>query len=210
MLNIIINNKKRNMKKFFMIAVMAVVALTANAQKGEYFVTPHVGFGYISSQKIPTSHFGMDDYVREGLGFQVGVDAEYMVADNVGLSAGVDFLYAKTDALEFTNGLGDKLTVYADYSYINIPLLAQYHVGHFAIKAGLQPSISLGGNWKDGDEKESLDDLKSVGFSVPVGVSYKFNSPLVLDLRYSIPMTKQFEHGNNKFASVILTLGYSF
>ena len=44
------------MKKFMILVVMAVAAITASAQKGEYFVTPHLNVGYGEMQNM-TSNF---------------------------------------------------------------------------------------------------------------------------------------------------------
>ena len=93
--------------------------------------------------------------------------------------------------------------------YINIPILAQYYpVKGLAIKAGIQPAFNVRHKAsKDGD-KVNIDGVKSFNFSIPVGLSYEYQS-FVLDARYNIGVTKLFkdaDQGRNSTFSI--TIGY--
>ena len=95
--------------------------------------------------------------------------------------------------------------------YINIPILAQYYpVKGLAIKAGIQPAFNVRHKAsKDGD-KVNIDGVKSFNFSIPVGLSYEYQS-FVLDARYNIGVTKLFkdaDQGRNSTFSI--TIGYKF
>lgn len=207
-----------------MIAVMVVAALTASAQKGEYFITPHITFGYahINDAKTYVEEFGKVDLGSLGLG-GIGVDFEYMVSDQVGLSAGLDFQYMMTDEL-VTGNTRVKATVYQDYSFMNIPLLVQYHMGGFAIKAGLQPTFLLStdivaevrGVGVKEEHRESVKELmNTTGLAIPVGCSYTFRTPITLDLRCAIPVTrlnKKLYPGEDDIhiTPITLSVGYTF
>ncbi|MDO4216227.1 MAG: outer membrane beta-barrel protein [Bacteroidales bacterium] len=198
------------MKKLFLMAVMAMITLAANAQQGEYFVTPRVGLGY-------THNSGFGEFCN-GFGVSLGAEYEYMVSDKVGLSAGVDFLYSQSDRVEESTpaehyNSGES---YTEFSFLNIPLIVQLHAGQFAFKAGLQPTINTSATLHVDGVKIGTDNLRKVGLALPFGVSYQFRSPLVLDLRCALPITKLNKEDNldgdpdNKFTSVMLTLGWKF
>lgn len=187
------------MKKFIMSAVMAIVALTASAQKGEYYITPHLGFGYMNMSN-------MDD-LSGGIGGTLGVDFEYMVADQFGISAGLDAFYGESNK---------ENDCYFSYGYLNIPVLAQYHFGNFAVKAGLQPAFIIDADAHTGSVSESFKDgFNSFSLALPVGISYTFNTPITLDLRCAIPLTKQNKESEPgfddcKLTTVMLSVGYRF
>ncbi len=207
------------MKKFFLMAVMAVAALTASAQKGEFHVTPHISLGYahISNSELNIDGFSAD--LSSCVSGSVGADVEYMITDMFGLSAGVDYNYIQT--LKATMKAGSSETdFYATYSYLNIPVLAQVHFGEgWAIKAGFQPMFMLDADLhadgKDSNisffQKGSLKDhCESVAFAVPVGISYTFETPITVDLRCNIPVSNIDKEGDNKMLGVIATVGYRF
>lgn len=186
------------MKKFIMSAVMAIVALTASAQKGEYNITPHIGFGYTNMSKF--------EDLAGGIGGTVGVDFEYMMADQFGLSAGIDALYSESDKFN---------DAYFSYGFLNIPVLAQYHLGNFAVKAGLQPGFLIEADaHHDGVSVDGKDGFNTFSLALPVGISYTFKTPITLDLRCAIPLTKQNKEdqpvGDSKFTTVMLSVGYRF
>lgn len=205
------------MKKFFMIAVMAVAALTASAQSKFHF-TPHVGFGYANMSGAKFSFEGSNYKASSGAAWLVGAEAEYMATDNVGISLGVDYLFSQSDEQDIKNLMTGHTSgnLYYKYSYLNIPVLAQYHFGKLAVKAGIQPSIDLTAEMHDGHKGKA--DIKkafnSMSVAMPVGVSYEFGLPIVLDLRCAIPLTKQnkekFLDKDLRFTTVTLTAGYRF
>lgn len=217
------------MKKFFMIAIMAVAALTASAQKGEVKFSAHAGAGYVNVSNLefqsPVSKNETNDF-SSSIGALLGVECEYMVSDNFGLSAGLDYFYAKSNEIS-QETLGTKYhDMYFTHSMVNIPILAQYHFGKFAVKAGLQPGftvaaeLSMNGNTAtigpEGADKEYKDYLNSFNLSLPVGLSLDCGASTTLDLRCAIPLTKMnkesfYNNGKDaKMLSIMLTLGYGF
>ena len=123
--------------------------------------------------------------------------------------------------------------------YIKIPILVQYYViPGLAIKAGIQPGFNVrkkvsGDSSLSADimntltneekaqankylsdetaaiDKKFKDDLKAFDFSIPVGISYEYQS-FVLDARYNIGLTKVVKDFNCKNSVFQITLGYKF
>ena len=168
------------MKKLMMIAIMMIAAVSANAQNeaGQASIKPMAG----SKMRV---------------GLAAGLEFEYGVADNFGISAGV--LYSMQGVKSKTADVTMKL------DYINIPVLANYYiVKGLAIKAGIQPGFNV--QKKIGDEKIT-DGVKSFYLSVPMGLSYEFSN-VVLDARYNLGLTKAFKEGDSKHSYFTITLGY--
>ncbi len=182
------------MKKLMMIAAMMIAAISANAQNevGQITLQPKVG---INISKIT------GDGAKTTVGLAAGVEAEYGVAENFGITAGV--LYSMQGYKE--EGADKK----SGMDYINIPILAQYYVVKgLAIKAGVQPGFLVRAK-EDGDSFS--DECKKFDFSIPVGLSYEYQN-FVLDARYNIGLTKTFKEATEKTKNSVfqITLGYKF
>ena len=218
------------MKKIMMIAALMVATLSANAQNevGQFSLQPKAG---INISKITGA--GMTSRV----GFAGGIEAEYGVAKNFGLTAG--FLYSmqggKYDMNDFKIlGITDKFKF--NFDYLNIPILAQYYIAKgFAVKAGVQfgfvvrnkvkieEIVAGGGKFKEdmsfdefldilkvasGGEIPADAKLKKFDFSIPVGLSYEYKN-VVLDARYNIGATRVVKFSETGRNSVFeITLGY--
>ena len=194
-----------------MIAAMMVAAISANAQNevGQLTLMPKAGINI-------STITGSGDGKKAKVGLVAGIEAEYGIAENFGLQFGVlysmegcklkDAVVAPgTGASAF---LAEKVNVNLDY--INIPILAQYYVTKgFAIKAGIQPAFNVRHKYS-GDYSANIDNIKSFNFSIPVGLSYEYQS-FVLDARYNIGVTKlakEAEEGRN--STFAITIGYKF
>ena len=189
------------MKKIMMIAAMMVATLSANAQNevGQWSLQPKAG---INISKITGT--GMSSRV----GFAGGLEAEYGVAKNFGITAG--FLYSmqggKYDMDGFkTLGIKDKFKF--NFDYLNIPILAQYYITKgLAVKAGIQFGFVVRDKVKVEDREDAK--LKKFDFSIPVGLSYEYKN-IVLDARYNIGTTRVVKFAENGKNSVFeITLGY--
>lgn len=154
---------------------------------------------------------GQDD-AKMKAGAVAGVEAEYRVSDLFGVSAGV--LYSMQGAKWSEEGSTDKYLM----DYINIPILANFHVWKgLSLSAGIQPGflVSAKNKWDDGDGHDGDVDIKehceSFDFSIPVGASYEWND-FVLGLRYNIGVTDIEKEGKDKGKNGVLaiTLGYKF
>lgn len=189
------------MKKILLIAAMAVMTLTASAQNavGQFTLKPMVGMTIANLT---------DADGDAKIGLAAGVEAEYGVSDKFGVTFGAIYSMQGSKVSE------DGLTLKANLEYINIPILANYYVAPgFAIKAGIQPGFNTKGKYKiegGGDSYETdIDGLKSVDFSIPVGLSYEFSS-FVIDARYNWGLTKVADDGDSKNSVFMISVGYKF
>ena len=188
------------MKKIFMMAVMAVAALTANAQQeaGTFSLQPKVGLNV-------TTITG--DAWKAKAGFTAGVEGMYQATEKFGVSAAV--MYSMQGA-KVKNATDAKF----NYGYINIPILANYYVVKgLAIKAGIQPGFMVSAKAKQGDTSVNIkDNCKKFDFAIPVGVSYEIAN-VVIDARYNIGLTKTMKgDGVKKTKNSVFqfTVGYKF
>ena len=219
------------MKKIMMIAAMMIATMSASAQNevGQITLKPTAGVNLASMTN------STDPKMRIGL--TAGVEAEYGVAENFGITAGV---FYSQQGVKFEGTENESL--YVDYQlvggasfegkatykldYINIPIMAQFYpVKGLAIKAGVQPGFNvlkkehrdgtwttagvLGGNKQTVDEDYDLDGVKGFNLSIPMGLSYEI-SDFVIDARYNLGVTKIFDNSDNKHSVFTFTLGYKF
>ena len=198
------------MKKMMMIAAMMIAAISANAQNevGQITLKPTVGMNIATMTKMD------DSKVR--VGFIAGVEGEYGVAENFGISAGVLYSMQGVKFKESESGVDFTETIKLDY--INIPILAQYYpIKGLAIKAGIQPGFKVSGKLSEKatsgnatyTDSEKLDGVKAFQFAIPVGLSYEYQN-FVLDARYNIYVTKAFKEGDSRHSVFSITLGYKF
>jgi hypothetical protein len=190
------------MKKMMMIAVMAVMCLTANAQKmrhgaGKITIQPMIGFSVGTFRGEYTSGTITGNEARVGLA--IGAEAEYYTTtDWLSLSAALKY---EQLGWEWKNASTVKL------DYIDIPLMANFYVAKgFALKVGLQPGFMVSDNVNG--------EFKSFNLSIPVGLSYEFKNGITLDLRggYSLTRVDKFDGNDFKYYTDggSLTIGYKF
>jgi len=212
------------MKKIMMIAALMVATLSASAQNevGQFTLKPMVGLNLASMTKADNS--------KMRVGVAAGVEGEYGVTENFGITAGL--LYSMQGVKQSGSATvyipvfgnvaftGDQ-TLKLDY--LNIPILANYYiVKGLAVKAGIQPGFCVSkkmalkgtatnnGNTVNIDSNEKIEDgVKSFQFAIPVGLSYEYQS-FVLDARYNIYATKAMKTGDSRHSLFTISLGYKF
>ena len=133
------SKKQMLMKKLLMVAVAAMISLSASAQHatGSFALKPTVG--------LTLANFtGCEVDTKMKAGFAVGLEGEYQATPFLGISGG--FLYAMQGAKVKFNIAGLKLgTVSAKVDYLDIPLLANVYVAEgLALKAGVQLGVNVG------------------------------------------------------------------
>ena len=197
------------MKKFFLIAVMAVISLSASAQKmrhsaGSITIQPMIGIstGYLRGEykSGSTTIKYENDEARTGLG--IGAEAEYYTT-TPWLSVSAALLYQQ-------QGWEMKSASAYKCDYINIPVLANFYVApNFALKIGIQPAIPVSAKEKnDKIEIDVKDAMQSVTFDVPIGASYEYSN-FVFDARYNLGIAKINKGNGSVRNSVIqITVGY--
>ena len=190
------------MKKIMMIAAMMVAAISANAQNevGQITLKPTVGLNIASMTKIDGSK------VRPG--FIAGVEAEYGVSENFGITAGIFYSQqgvkgndeADIDLDDFKElgidlGVGilkikGKETYKLDY--INIPIIAQYYpMKGLALKAGIQPGFCVNKKYK----VEGSVTVNPTAESTSFNEEYKINEG-VKSFQFAIPVGVSYEYAN--------------
>ncbi len=190
------------MKKIIFMAAMLLssVATFAQHEVGSITIQPKIGMNIADLTKED------DSDVRIGLA--VGAEAEYQATDLFSVSAGV--LYSMQGCKGSEDGV--KATIKLDY--INIPILANVYVTKgLAVKLGIQPGFNINAKAKaeaNGVSAEAdIDDVKTLDFSIPVGVSYEYQN-FVLDARYNWGLTKVAKDIDDKNSVFQITLGYKF
>ena len=196
------------MKKMMMMAVLAIVAMTANAQNtlrenGTFTLQPKVGLGIGFLSGDWSSASGVDRKSRFGV--LAGVEGEYYVNDWFSAALGVN--YAQ-QGWKFKGG-GISETTKLDY--LNIPIVGNFYITEgLALKTGVQLGCLLSAKEESTNVK---DYYEKMNISIPIGISGEYKN-FVLDVRYNISLTKINKNSNseNKYRSdlVQITLGYKF
>lgn len=189
------------MKKLFLMAVMALATVSSFAQHrvGTVTIQPKVGLSLANVTKG-------DGDIR--VGAVAGAEFEYQVSDIFSLSAGA--LYSMQGCKGEVEGYD--ATVKLDY--LNVPILANVYVAKgLAVKLGIQPgfNVTSKASVEKGGTKVTteLDDVESVDFSIPVGLSYEINN-FVIDARYNLGVSKIWDDIDSKHSVFQFTLGYKF
>lgn len=196
------------MKKLFLMALMAFIATTASFAQwsvGSITVQPKIG---INGANITDA-----DNSDSRIGLVLGGEFEYRVSPIFSLSAGA--LYSmqgcKGTAEDEDGNTGD---VSLKLDYINVPILANvYVVKGLAIKLGIQPGFNVRhkatATVSGVNVTTNLPGVKSVDFSIPVGISYQFDR-FVIDGRYNFGLTKLIDDSDSKNSVFQFTFGYKF
>ena len=228
------------MKKLMIIAVMMAAAVSANAQfePGTFSLQPKTGatgslLTNMPSVNVPnigtTSGISIDKAPTGG--FIIGAEAEYQLTNTFSIAAGVNYAqqgsgWKDTDF----NISGTKVNMRdakIELGYVNVPIvLNAYLFKGFAVKAGVQlgfmtnasEKVTVEGSLGNVTEKYELDqdvmdNMEKFDVSIPVGISYQFNVPIVIDARYNIGLTNAIKDNGDesyKNMSFQLTVGYKF
>ena len=193
------------MKKFFLMAVMAVACLTANAQnarhsEGSITLQPMIG---IAAGTLSGTYSDFEISSKDPrAGLTIGAEAEYYTK-TPWLSVSAALMYTQQGWETKANGK----TYTQKLDYINIPVLANFYVAKgFALKIGLQPGFLV-----SADDKSSFE---SFNLSLPIGLSYEFKNGITLDLRGTPGLTAVNKNSNSDWKlrsdCSTLTIGYKF
>ncbi|MDD7247202.1 MAG: porin family protein [Prevotellaceae bacterium] len=180
------------------LSAMAVALLTATSM----FAQPEAGtFTLQPSAGVAIATLSGDG-TKAKVGFQGRFEGAYQMTDAFAVSVGLGC--SQYGAKE--EGTNTKKNL----AYITVPVLANYYlVNGLAVKTGVEVGFKSSAEFKNGDEKEDIEGVKSVIMSIPVGASYEYKN-VVLDARYNIGVTKAFKEGNAKQSAFVVTLGYKF
>ena len=201
------------MKKLLTIIATAFIALSVSAQSeaGSFTLQPNVGFTYTTA----TSDWGKG--TDGAFALTAGVEGMYMVNDKFGAALGLNFTGYNISQEVVTSLKGDTEDLVWSNYYFNVPVTANYYVAPgLAVKAGIALNFLSTAKFDGYDEYDfgvtsvKVKDLyKSTFFSVPVGVSYEFNS-FVFDARYNIGLGKVHDSKDGSYSAISFTVGYKF
>ena len=229
------------MKKMILMAVVAMMAtMSASAQArfetGTFTLQPRIGgTGSLFTNAPDMSEDGKTiDAIPAGGSF-TGLDLEYYLSSRIGLTAGIGWSEAGTGWENHTiyapNGQTMKVKDWSlKTNYFNVPLTVNWYVlKGFALKTGLQLGFLTRAKehslleYTEGvvdytltADTDRKTEFKKFDISIPVGLSYEFRFPIVIDLRFNVGLTKV-----NKDHTIIdgddyrnlqsaLTIGYKF
>ena len=192
------------------VALLTSVVAVAQRREGTCTVQPKVGLN-VSTLSDAQKTIGDACF---------GMEAEYMITNIFGLSAGV--------MVSNQGGKYDKdgLRYTADIDYANIPIMANVYVlPGLALKAGVQPGFRLKAKMETDNGSYDIDEFyKLVGMlipgeepkinkfdlAIPVGISYEYEN-VVLGARYNWGLLKVENIGPAYYNRVFeVTLGYKF
>ena len=193
------------MKKLFLMAVMAVACMTANAQnsrhsEGSFTIQPMIG---IAAGTLSGTYSDFEISSKDPrAGLTIGAEAEYYTK-TPWLSVSAALMYTQQGWETKVNGK----TYTQKLDYINIPVLANFYVAKgFALKIGLQPGFLV-----SADDKSSFE---SFNLSMPIGLSYEFKNGITLDLRGTPGLTAVNKNSSSDWKlrsdCSTLTIGYKF
>lgn len=186
-------------------ALFTSVASFAQQSVGSLTIQPKIG--------LNVANVSDGDGTDNRIGLVLGGEFEYRVSPIFSLSAGA--LYSmqgcKGTAEDDDGNTGD---VSLKLDYINVPILANvYVVKGLAIKLGIQPGFNVRhkatASVSGVTVTANQPGVKSVDFSIPIGVSYEFNR-FVIDGRYNLGVTKLIDGADSKHSVFQFTFGYKF
>ena len=198
------------MKKIILSAAIMLASVGAYAQHavGSINLQPKVGLNISNITDI--------DGTDPRIGLAAGLEAEYQVSNIFSLSAGAIYSQQGTKLSWVRGGVDVAQTLKLDY--INVPILANVYVAKgLAVKLGVQPGFNVTAKV---ERKETaagrtrkttrdVEDVKSVDFSIPVGLSYEYAN-FQLDARYNWGVSKVVDDDDEKNSVFQITLGYKF
>jgi hypothetical protein len=222
------------MKKFFVIAAMMVAAVSANAQfePGTFSIQPKLGG--VGSMLSNTPNLRLGDNVKLDKtavgGVLIGAEAEYQLTNMFSLAAGANYSMqgsAWEDENIYIEGLKYEIKdTKIELGYINVPVVVNaYLFRGFAVKTGVQFGFLTSAKMKStvsgkndsmtqsiNYDEDFKDDCKKFDVSIPVGVSYQFKVPIVIDARYNIGLSNVYKDSDLKCKNQVfqITVGYKF
>ena len=206
------------MKRLMILTAILTMVVVAKAQheEGDFMVQPKVGLNIAT----------LSDADKAITDLHFGIEAEYMVTDNLslGLGAILSNQGAKYDYYELNaNGEDSRNKYTVDLDYVHVPILASYYVlPGLAVKAGVQPGFKMRAKAKIDDRTVDLDELYKVSsyvldedikvskfdLSIPVGISYEYKN-IVVDARYNWGLIKVMNVGDAFYnRCFMVSLGY--
>ena len=203
-------------------AMLATVSINAQQEVGSFTIQPHLGgsAGMMTNADIaPKAEAGAKADKTPNGGSVAGVELEYQLSKKFSVAAGVNYMQAGTAWKDVTyEGVKFK-DMKVETSYVAVPVVANFYVAKgLALKTGVQFAFLTDAKSKFTAEKTQCKEyMNNFDLSIPVGISYEFKVPIVIDLRYNIGLTKANKNenlfgnnGDSRNHTCTLTVGYKF
>ena len=200
------------MKKLFVFATIALMAVGVQAQEVAFGAKAGVNFASLSGDDAE----GLDGRT----GFHLGVIADIAITNRFSIQPEV--LYstrgAKQDNFLFEDEFGDDMTgkVEIKLDYIDVPVMLKYYVVQgLSLQAGLQFSFNTSSEMEFSDDTDSItigmeDETESFDIGGAVGLGYDLPMGLFLQGRYTTGFTEIFTDSDIKNNVLQLSIGYKF
>ncbi|MGN6265680.1 MAG: porin family protein [Ginsengibacter sp.] len=151
----------------------------------------HFGIkGGLNASSLNSSPTNKD--MQTKIGFNVGLLAHIHTA-NKSWAVQPELYYSAEGAKSKANN-----DVSTNLGFINIPVLAQYMFDNgFRLEAGPQLDLLMSAKNKSNNTSTDIkDNLKTAGFSIPVGVGYLTRTGLGFDARYNFGISDVYKNDN--------------
>ena len=223
------------------LSMTATQAQEAESPVGKFSVIPRIGVAisnWSNNHLLVASEDGAGMKSKYQAGFMGGLDVEYRLTEQVGVSLGAYYAKqgfrwpsyqteSKKDGRTILSGYNNQ---HVDLNYIQVPLvLRAYVTRNLSLVLGAQVGFLCGdGKYKcdtsdmeidkDGNasliEKESIHEkisAKKTDVSIPIGVSYEYMG-VILDARYNLGLSKvnKYTDESSKNRSFTFSVGYRF
>jgi len=226
------------MKKLMMMAVAAFMAtVNANAQfeAGTWSIQPMIGGGAATMTNADNLVISGSKELKNQLTAAAlwGAEVEYQITDNISAAAGLNYTIQGTGWEDYNDGDNKFKDIHAELGYIKVPLVANFYFAKgWAIKAGIQMGFMVTSKIKMHQESKAellgaktdvdidyafdyKDQFEKFDLSIPIGISYQFKKPWVIDARYQLGLTKLNKQSGSgikdlKNSVFMLTFGYKF
>ena len=198
------------MKKIAIALMCMILATGAAMAQKQFTFGPKIGVDY-------THYWGKD--VEHGglLNYQAGLFMEYRFNDKVSIAPEVVFAAQGGKYKWLDNAI--EISTTAHMNYINIPVMLKYYVApSLSIDFGPQLGVNVyhkqTDKWtvldKDYKDTYEITNNKTIDVGVGLGLTYNIAKDVFVQGRYTMGMTKVFEHGNDKNGNAQIAIGYRF
>jgi len=177
-------------RNFILLAMLIMFSIatfaqeTTNEKRGKFSIKP---YGGLTVSKL----FGNRSASQFMLGFTAGADAEVMLTDNFGLSAGIAYSQQggkQTGQLTYEDKLLNYDIVY-NFDYINVPVLLNLYVtDNLSFKFGIQPGYAMKTLVKvslNDEHGEVKPDANRFDIAFPIGISYEYKR-IIVNAQYNV------------------------
>ncbi len=173
------------MKKIFIFLSAIALCTTISTKKAAAQDYDFLSFGIKAGVNV-TTVTGLSDIIGAAHSdFSGGIFAEVRPLSFLGVTA--ELLYSGNGFNVENNSSLLNPNYRVDFGTIDVPIMAKlYLTPNFSVNAGIMPSFII-------DSKINIADTElnfnTVGFSIPVGISYEFDFGVILDARYKFGLT---------------------